>query len=73
MADREKICAQYVQELIKKCQMPRNQIAALSGLSNPYIKELEAGRFARVRRERLIALAVAVNLDLSRSTSSLKF
>ena len=72
MVDREKICAQYVQELIKKCQMPRNQIAALSGLSNPYIKELEAGRFARVRRERLIALAVAVNLDLKGTDELLK-
>ncbi len=44
--------------------MPRNQIAAFSGLSNTYIRDLEAGNYASVRREKLIALAVAVNINL---------
>lgn len=44
---------------------PRNQIAALSGLTNTYIRNLEKGEIKNVPKERLIALGVALNLDLS--------
>ena len=44
--------------------MPRNQVAAISGLTNTYIRDLEKGIIANVAREKLISLAVAINLDL---------
>jgi transcriptional regulator with XRE-family HTH domain len=43
---------------------PRNQVASVSGLSNAYISELERGSFAKVGREKLISLAVALDLNL---------
>jgi len=47
-----------------KIPKPRNQIASISGLSNAYISELERGSFAKVGREKLISLAVALDLNL---------
>jgi transcriptional regulator with XRE-family HTH domain len=44
--------------------MPRNQVAAISGLSNTYIQHLENGQIKNVDRKKVIALAVALNLDL---------
>jgi len=44
---------------------PRNQIATLSGLTNTYIRNLEKGEIENVPKKRLIALGVALNLDLS--------
>ncbi len=64
MPDRTQACAEHVRAILKKAQMPRNQIASFSGLSNTYIRDLEAGNYASVRREKLISLAVAVNLNL---------
>lgn len=64
MINHQKTSAEFVQDLIQKSGMPRNQIAALSGLSNAYIKELEAGNIKNVGRNKLIALAVALSLDL---------
>jgi len=63
MPKREKTAA-YIQAALKKSQLPRNQIASFSGLSNAYIRDLEAGKFQSVRREKLISLAVAVSLTL---------
>lgn len=54
----------HLRELLAQSAIPRNQVAALSGLSNPYIRELEKGRIRNVAREKLIALSVALNLDL---------
>ena len=51
--------------------MPRNQLSAISGLSNPYIRELEMGNISNVRREKLISLAVALNLDLNETDNML--
>ena len=56
--------AGYITALMDRTKLPRNQIAAVSGLSNPYIRELERGNIANVGREKLIALAVALNLTL---------
>jgi transcriptional regulator with XRE-family HTH domain len=52
-------------EFIDAGKRPRNQIATLSGLTNTYIRNLENGDIKNVPRERLIALGVALNLDLS--------
>lgn len=58
--------AEYVRELVGRAGMPRNQIAALSGLSNTYIRDLENGTFTSIGREKLIALGVALSIDLVR-------
>ena len=55
----------YIQTLMRNSPMARNQIAAISGLSNPYIKGLEQGNIANVGRERLISLGIALDLGLS--------
>jgi transcriptional regulator with XRE-family HTH domain len=65
MGSREKACADFIKAMIEKSPMPRNQIAALSGLTNTYIRDLESGKYESVRREKLIALSIAVNLDLN--------
>jgi len=54
----------FVQDLLQKSPLSRNQIATISGLSNPYILDLEKGAIANVGRDKLIALAVALDLGL---------
>ncbi len=56
---------QILSRLIRAGKRPRNQIATLSGLTNTYIRNLEKGQIENVPRRRLIALGVALNLDLS--------
>jgi transcriptional regulator with XRE-family HTH domain len=50
--------------MLKDKEIPRNQVAAISGLSNTYIQHLENGQIKNVDRRKVIALAVALNLDL---------
>lgn len=64
MNSRQMASADHVARLLKRSRMPRNQIAAVSGLSNAYLRVLERGETASVRREKLIALAVGLSLDL---------
>ena len=64
MLNRQKASAEYIQQLLSRSPMPRNQVAALSGLTNTYIRDLEKGVVVNVAREKLISLAVAFNLDL---------
>ena len=64
MKQQQKASADHVKMLLKRSRMPRNQVAAISGLSNEYIRVLEYGKSASVAREKLISFAVALNLDL---------
>ena len=64
MKQKQKASADHVKMLLKRSRMPRNQVAAISGLSNAYIRVLEHGESASVAREKLISFAVALNLDL---------
>ena len=54
----------YIQALLKQSPLSRNQIASISGLSNPYILDLEKGSITNVGRDKLIALAIALDLGL---------
>lgn len=65
--------ADYINTLLLKSRLPRNQLAAISGLNNTYIMDLEKGKFSNVRREKLIALAVALSLSLSETDALLDF
>lgn len=56
---------EYVSDIIEKSKMPKNQIAVISGLTNTYIRDLEKGRIMNADRNKLIAFAVALNLDLN--------
>jgi transcriptional regulator with XRE-family HTH domain len=62
--DRRK-SGRLLSDFIDAGKRPRNQIATLSGLTNTYIRNLENGQIENVPRYRLIALGVALNLDLS--------
>jgi len=53
-----------MQRLMGGSPVARNQIAAISGLSNPYIRDLEMGNIANVGREKLISLAIGLDLSL---------
>jgi predicted XRE-type DNA-binding protein len=64
MDTRQQNRSAYIQNLFEQCALSRNQIATLSGLSNPYLLDLEKGAIANVGRDKLIALAVAVDLGL---------
>jgi len=64
MNKRQEVSASHVKKLLRRSRMPRNQVAAISGLSNAYIRVLERGETASVGREKLISFAVALNLDL---------
>ena len=72
MPSRQEASAEYIQQLLSKSPMPRNQIAAISGLTNTYIRDLENGIIANVAREKLISLAVAFNIDLIETDRMLK-
>ena len=61
---KKKHISEHVKALINKRQRPRNQIAAISGLTNTYIKDLEEGNITNVRRDKLLALSVALDLRL---------
>jgi transcriptional regulator with XRE-family HTH domain len=56
---------------LKSKPKPRNQVAAVSGLSNTYIRELERGAFANVGRKKLVALAFALDLTLEETNDLL--
>lgn len=56
---------QVLSDFIQARRQPRNQVATLSGLTNTYIRNLENDEIANVPKERLIALGVALNLDLA--------
>lgn len=56
---------QYIRRLMDRTPATRNQIAAVSGLSNPYIKELEKDNINNVGREKLVSLSIALDLSLS--------
>ena len=64
MNQKQKDSAAHIKMLLKMSRIPRNQVAAISGLSNAYIRVLEHGGSASVTREKLISFAVALNIDL---------
>ncbi len=59
-----KIRSDKIKELLESSQMPRNQIAGISGLSNTYIRDLEFGNIVNVSRVKTLALSIAFNLTL---------
>lgn len=65
MNQKTRAMAEHVLDLMKASKRPRNQIATVSGLTNTYIRDLERGHIANVPREKLIAFATALNLDLN--------
>lgn len=66
MTPRQQMKSDYVATVLTKSPLSRNQIAAISGLSNAYIRELEKGSIGNVGREKLIAFAIALNLSLTK-------
>ncbi|MBT7261458.1 MAG: hypothetical protein HN888_10120, partial [Desulfobacula sp.] len=73
MTNKKEQISTYIVDLLSKSTKPRNQIAAISGLSNTYIKQLEKGNFISVRREKLIAFGVALSLSLNEIDNLLNF
>ena len=71
MISQKRLMADHVSSLIRHSKKPRNQIASVSGLTNTYIRDLEQGNIANVPREKLIAFAVALNLDLNQTDEML--
>jgi hypothetical protein len=63
MASKKEQISAYIVDLLSKSTKPRNQIAAISGLSNTYIKQLEKGNFISVRSEKLIYFGVTLSLN----------
>lgn len=63
----------YINSLLLKSRLPRNQLSAISGLNNTYIIDMEKGKFSNVRREKLIALAIALSLSLYETDELLDF
>ena len=56
---------QVLSDFIQARKQPRNQVATLSGQTNTYIRNLENNEIVNVPKERLIAIGVALNLELS--------
>ncbi len=54
----------FIETAINNSFIPRNQIAAISGLTNTYILDLIKGNIKNANRHKLIAFAIAVNLSL---------
>ena len=55
----------FLSELMDRSAMPRNQVAAMSGMSNTYLRNLEQGRVANIDRGRIISLGLALSLELA--------
>ena len=66
------IAADFINTQMTLKKLPRNQIAAISGLSNPYIQHLENGQIVNVDRKKLIALGIALSFDLYKIDEMLK-
>lgn len=64
MMDIGKKRGDFIKAAIKKSLIPRNQIAAISGLTNTYILDLMRGNINNANRQKLIAFAISVNLSL---------
>ena len=64
MNKRQGKSAAFIREALKRSLIPRNQVATFSGLTNTYIRDLEQGNIANASREKLIALAITINLTL---------
>lgn len=64
MVARKDARGRYIQSLLRESPVSRNQIAAISGLSSPYILGLEQGNIANVGRDKLLSLAVALDMKL---------
>ena len=64
MNKRQESSVIFVTEALKKSGIPRNQVATISGLTNTYIQDLERGKIAHASRDKLIALAITLNLAL---------
>jgi hypothetical protein len=52
MFEQKKARSRNVQAILRDSPVSRNQIAAISGLSNPYIIGLEQGNIANVGRDK---------------------
>ncbi len=61
-----KLRSDKIKVLLESSQMPRNQIAGISGLSNTYIRDLELGNIVNVSRGKTLALSIAFNLTLEK-------
>ncbi|MEW5723699.1 MAG: helix-turn-helix transcriptional regulator [Thermodesulfobacteriota bacterium] len=70
--EKQQRAAAYIRGVLEARGLPRNQVAAFSGLSNTYIQHLENGQIQNVDRKKLIALAVALSLDLDEIDNMLK-
>ncbi len=64
MNKRQQKISAFVQELLNQKGTPRNQIAALSGLTNTYLKDMEQGKTINIGREKIIYFSIALSLDL---------
>ncbi|MBT4287029.1 MAG: hypothetical protein HOD92_06795 [Deltaproteobacteria bacterium] len=53
-----------IKSAIENSLIPRNQIAAMSGLTNTYILDLMQGKINNVNRYKLIAFAISANLNV---------
>jgi transcriptional regulator with XRE-family HTH domain len=51
-------------ELMVQSNMPRNQVASMSGLTNTYLRDMELGNVSNVSRQRVIRLSLALSLEL---------
>ncbi len=53
-----------IKELIDNTRMTRNQVAQISGLSNSHLRALEDEDIKNTKRDTVLYLAVALNLEL---------
>jgi len=59
-------------ELMARSNMPRNQVASTSGLTNTYLRGMEQGNVRNVDRQRLIRLGLALSLELDQIDNLLR-
>jgi transcriptional regulator with XRE-family HTH domain len=63
--------AEFFTQMIKRTDLPRNQIASLSGITNTYIRDMELGSFNNVSRVKLITLSICMNMTLDETDEML--
>jgi hypothetical protein len=62
----------FLTELMTRSNMPRNQVASTSGLTNTYLRGMEQGNVRNVDRQRLIRLGLALSLELDQIDNLLR-
>ncbi len=66
-----KVGPELLEQYMAESNMPRNQVASMSGLTNTYLRSIVLGKVKSISRQRIIRLSLALSLGLKQVDSLL--